>query len=86
MRHEPEKREGNLQVIGQEEIVLNLEHDEPPRRIVVEFEDEEVFIPCDHHHHRDEVGWSCYRRHGGYFLTIAWRVKTLRLIKWHIEW
>lgn len=89
--------EGELVVVGANdvEILLNRE----PRFVEVEFEENQVLVPCDPHHHhhghghghhRDHLYWYVkhYHRHprhcNNYVLKIEWIVKEVRTIKWKI--
>lgn len=80
------KRTGELVVVGRDSITINLESTRHPRRIVVEFCDEPVIIPCDPLE-QDQLGWSCHEgKHRCFYLTISWRVHGIREIKWRAHW
>lgn len=89
--------EGELVVLGSNEAEIVLLQE--PRLVEVEFEENQILVPCDPHHHhhdhhhghhRDRLFWYIkhYHRHfkhkNNYVLKIEWVVKTARTIKWKV--
>jgi len=86
---------GELLVTGKDSVDIEL-HDHPDH-VDVEFIDDVVVVPCDHHH-QDHLEWEVRRVHHvarasvkhhrkhHYVLTIKWHVTGIRKIKWTVAY
>ena len=88
---------GELVVIGNDKVSINLGR-HPPKRVFVHFMNDFIHVPCNphhhddlrynvknhHHHHRHDHRHDHCKHDDHYLLTIHWNVTGVRLIKWTV--
>lgn len=74
---------GEILVVGNDSIQIDLRRRGKPDTVLVEFKDSPHHHPCNPHH--DKLEWEIHNRHHKLVLVIKWNVQSARTIIWAVS-